>query len=308
MRSAVFVVAAAAVGCVTLPRHVERPASTAILGADTPLGGALAPATAAHPGDSGFALFNNGEGAIQARVALAEVARSTLDAQYFEWAGDRLGRVLLDRVLAAADRGVRVRLLVDDYTSQGKDLGFAALDAHPNIEVRVFNPFVRGRLRLPQFIGRWTELNHRMHNKMFVVDGVAAIVGGRNIADDYFGLGGELDFRDFDLLAVGAVVPQAEQAFDHYWNSEWAYPITVLSKPSSPDELKQKRARFDAHVAGDRAAFPYPAAARRRRIARLCSPRCATASSGRRPRSSTTTRAAWPSRCAARSPPSGAPS
>jgi putative cardiolipin synthase len=257
MRSAVFVLAATAVGCVALPRHPERPASTAILDAATPLRGALASAMAAHPGASGFVLFDRGEAAIQARVALAEVAQSSLDAQYFEWAGDRLGRVLIDRVLAAADRGVRVRLLIDDYTNKGKDLGFETLDAHPNIEVRVFNPFARGRMRLPQFIGRWTELNHRMHNKMFVVDGIAAIVGGRNLTEDYFGLGGGLDFRDFDLLAVGPVVPAAEHAFDQYWNSEWAYPITALRKPSNPRELRAKRARFDAHVAGERATFPY---------------------------------------------------
>ncbi len=241
-----------------LPRHIARPPSTAIAAGDTTLARALAAASAAHPAESGFLLFNRGEGAIQARVALTELAQATLDAQYFEWAGDTLGRVLLERVIAAADRGVRVRLLVDDYNTKGHDLGFEALDAHPNIEVRVFNPFVRGRLRLPQFVGRWTELNHRMHNKMFIVDGAAAVVGGRNLTDDYFGLGRTLDFRDFDLLAVGAVVPAAERAFDQYWNSEWAYPITALRKARSLDDLARARARFAGRVAVDRAIFPYP--------------------------------------------------
>jgi putative cardiolipin synthase len=152
---------------------------------------------------------------------------------------------------------VRVRLLLDDNNTSGLDSTLAALDAHPNIEVRVFNPFVRGRLRLPQLIGRFTELNHRMHNKMFIVDGQAAVVGGRNLTDDYFGMGRALDFRDFDLLAIGAVVPPAEAAFDRYWNSEWAYPITVLRKAASPEELRRARARFEAHVTSDRAAFPY---------------------------------------------------
>ncbi|MGZ3428754.1 MAG: phospholipase D-like domain-containing protein, partial [Polyangia bacterium] len=242
-----------------LPKRVARPVSTAIAGTEaTTLGRLIGPAAAEHPGQSGFFLFNDGKGAIQTRVALAEVARSSIDAQYFEWAGDALGSVLLERVIAAAGRGVRVRLLIDDYNTKGHDLGFEALAAIPNIEVRVFNPYARGRLRLPQFIGRFTELNHRMHNKMFVVDGEAAIVGGRNLTDDYFGLGRALDFRDFDLLAIGAVVPQAEAAFDRYWNSEWAYPITTLKKRSSPEQLARARARFAAHLAEYRASFPYP--------------------------------------------------
>lgn len=161
------------VGCVTLPRHAAPP-STALVGQRTTLGHALEPATTAHSGQSGFVLFNHGGGAIQARVALADVAQSSIDAQYFECAGDSVGRVLIERVIAAADRGVRVRLLVDDYNRKGHDLAFETLGARPNIEVRVFKPFVRGRLRLPQFFWRWTELNHRMHNKMFIVDGTAA--------------------------------------------------------------------------------------------------------------------------------------
>lgn len=255
MRLLVVVLVSSA-GCVALPRHAAPP-SAALSGRNTTLGRALEPATAAHAGQSGFVLLNRGEGAIQARVALADVAQSSIDAQYFEWAGDAVGRVLIDRVIAAADRGVRVRLLIDDYNSKGHDLAFETLDAHPNIEVRVFNPFVRGRLRLPQFFGRWTELNHRMHNKMFVVDGSAAIVGGRNMTDDYFGLGAKIDFRDFDLLAVGSVVPEAERAFDLYWNSRWAYPITALRRRRSLDELRRARDRFAVRVADERAHFPY---------------------------------------------------
>jgi cardiolipin synthase C len=198
-----------------------------------------------------------GGGAIQARTSLAMVAQSSIDAQYFQWAGDAIGRAVLDRLVAAADRGVRVRLLVDDYNTKGLDLGFAALDAHPNIEVRVFNPFVRGRLRLPQLIGRFTELNHRMHNKMFLVDGQIAVVGGRNLTDDYFGLGAKIDFRDFDLLAIGGVVRDAEGAFDRYWNSRWAYPITTLRKRATAADLARARVRFAARIATDRRSFPY---------------------------------------------------
>jgi putative cardiolipin synthase len=230
----------------------------ALVAGATPLRQLIAPAVAAHPGESGFVLYNTGEGALQARVALVEAARSSIDAQYFQWAGDAIGRALLERVIAAADRGVRVRLLIDDYHARGQDLAFAALAAHSHIEVRVFNPFVRGRLRLPQLIGRFTELNHRMHNKMLIVDGQAAIVGGRNMTDDYFGLGHDLDFRDFDLLAVGGVVPEAEAAFDRYWNSPWAYPITALRKARSFEELTRERARLELKLRADRATFPYP--------------------------------------------------
>jgi cardiolipin synthase C len=144
VRHGLLVILAAPVllGCAWLPRQVARPTSTALVDTEqTLLGRLIAPAASSHATESGFLLFNRGEGAIAARVALADVAQSSIDAQYFEWAGDEIGRVLLDRVLAAADRGVRVRLLIDDYNS----------------EVRVFNPFVRGRLRLPQLISRFTS-------------------------------------------------------------------------------------------------------------------------------------------------------
>jgi putative cardiolipin synthase len=222
------------------------------------LGRLIVPAAKEHPAESGFLLYNTGEGGIQARVALADVAESSIDAQYFIWAGDQLGRVLLDRVIAAADRGVRVRILINDYWAGGEDIAFSTLDAHPNIEVRVFNPFARGRLRLPQQIGRFTELNHRMHNKFFAVDGQAAVIDGRNIQNDYFGMGREVDYRDLDLLAIGEVVSRAEGGFDKYWNSQWAYPITTLRKPSSLEALRHDLVRFHAGVGEDRTTFPYP--------------------------------------------------
>ena len=218
-----LLVALAVVGC-ELPKDVVRPPSSALVDTHHTLAGLTAPATATHPGESGFLLFNTGEGAIQARVAMADLAQSSIDALYFQWVRDRVGRVVLDRIMAAADRGVRVRLLIDDYYASGYDLPFETIDAHPNMEVRVFNPFVRGRMRVTQLLGRFTELNRRMHQKLFVADGQLAIVGGRNLIDDYFGLGEEICYRDFDLLAMRPVVPQAEAAFDQYWNSQWAYP------------------------------------------------------------------------------------
>jgi putative cardiolipin synthase len=241
-----------------LPKNVVRPVSFAVVDTErTTLAALIAPAVAAHPGESGFLLYNTGEGAIQARVALADVAQSSIDAQYFHWAGDAIGRVLIDRILAAANRGVRVRLLIDDYSESGLDVGFQTLDAHPNIEVRVYNPYARGWMRTLQYLGRFTELNRRMHNKVFVADGKVAVVGGRNLTDDYFGLGPKLGFRDFDLLAIGPVVAQTEGAFDQYWNSKWAYPISSLTKPVSATKKERAFKRFYEKVKQDLARFPY---------------------------------------------------
>src|SRR4029077_9830940 len=173
------------------------------------------------------------------------------------WGRDTVSRVLLDRMIAAADRGVRVRLLIDDYWARGQDISFDAIDALPNIEVRVFNPFSRGRMRVTQLLGRFTELNRRMHNKLFVADGQAAVVGGRNLIDDYCGRGKEICYRDFDLLAIGPVVSETEAGFDRYWNSQWTYPISSLVKTSSQAERDRALARFSERVAADRATFPY---------------------------------------------------
>src|SRR4029453_3270749 len=231
-----LLVALAAIGC-GLPKNVVRPPSSALVDTrHTTLGKLIPPAVAKHPGESGFLLFNTGEGGIQARVAMADVAESSIDAQYFMWGRDTVGRVLMDRLIAAADRGVRVRVLIDDYWASGHDPAFQAIAAHPNIEVRVFNPFSRGRMRVTQFLGRFTELNRRMHNKLFVADGQVAVVGGRNLMDEYFGLGEEICYRDFDLLAIGPVLSQSEAGFDSYWNSQWTYPVSSLVNPASQAE------------------------------------------------------------------------
>ena len=165
-----LLIALAAIGC-GLPKNVVRSPSSALTDTQhTTLGELTDPAEAKHPGESGFLLFNTGEGAIQARVALADAAQSSIDVQYFQWGRDTVGRVLLDRVMEAADRGVRVRLLIDDYWAEGYDVPFITLDAHPNIEVRVFNPFSRGKMRLTELLGRFTQLNRRLHKKLFIAD------------------------------------------------------------------------------------------------------------------------------------------
>jgi putative cardiolipin synthase len=184
--------------------------------------------------------------ALAARVALAEAAEHTLDAQYYTWAPDRVGRLLSARLLAAADRGVRIRLLVDDIELRGRDARIAALDAHPNIEIRLFNPFAgRSAIRVSrtlQFLTYAARLDHRMHNKAFVADNAAAVVGGRNIGEGYFGVSDERNYRDLDVLVSGPAARDVSVAFDRDWNSEWAVPIDTLRPPGTAEDLAWARA------------------------------------------------------------------
>ena len=192
--------------------------------ADTAIGRALAESSARHPGLTGLHLLDDGQDAFAARALLARAAERSIDAQYYIWHGDITGTLLFNELRAAADRGVRVRLLQDDNTTYGLDETLAALDAHPNIEVRLFNPFL---IRSPRWIGYVTDfsrLNRRMHNKSFTVDNQATIIGGRNIGDEYFGAGDGGLFVDLDVLAIGPVVREVSSDFDRYWASASSYP------------------------------------------------------------------------------------
>lgn len=195
------------------------------------LGRALASQTAAHPGLAGIHPLDNGPEAFAARVALTRAAERNIDAQYYIWHGDLTGTLLFEELRAAAGRGVRVRLLLDDNTTSGLDETLAALDAHPRIEVRLFNPF---KIRSPRWIGYLTSfarLNRRMHNKSLIVDNQAAIVGGRNIGDEYFGAGDGGLFIDLDALVIGAVVNNVSSDFDRYWASASSYPAGRILPP-----------------------------------------------------------------------------
>jgi len=238
-------------GCATLPKDVARePSHARDRPQETKLGRALAADIARHPGMSGFHLLGSGMDAFVARMALAEAAELTLDLQYYIFHGDLTGRLILDSVLRAADRGVRVRILLDDTTATGKDAGIAVLASDPRIEVRVFNPFA-GRSSAAWLFSAaadFDRINHRMHNKMFVADNQAGVAGGRNIGDEYFSAREGVNFADLDLLAVGPVVQDLSRTFDEYWNSEWAYPIEALhrSKPD-PAALEKAREMLTAH-------------------------------------------------------------
>ncbi|PXX90408.1 phospholipase [Marinobacter vulgaris] len=179
---------------------------------------------------SGFYMLDSGREAFLYRAALTEAAEHRIDAQYYIWNNDGSGRYLAGRLLLAADRDVRIRLLLDDFNIEGIGELFAALDTHPNIDVRIFNPATSrsGWGRWVSFLMDFKRINRRMHNKTFVVDGSAGIVGGRNIGDEYFGFAEDRYFRDRDVLALGAVVDGMAENFQAYWNNRWAYPVSAL--------------------------------------------------------------------------------
>ena len=230
-------------GCATLPKDFERPASYAYTEtSDTRLAKMRSEERVASLVKSGVLLLGNGLDAFVARAVLAAAADRSIDVQYYLFHNDLVGKLMVDQLLKAADRGVRVRLLVDDMDMGGRDLGAAALDSHPNIEVRFFNPFTRNTDRMLQFITRYGSVTRRMHNKSFTVDNEATILGGRNIGNEYFDAHPDLAFSDLDVLAIGPVVKEVSACFDLYWNSELSFPALVLKGDSpTPEEIAQKR-------------------------------------------------------------------
>jgi len=215
---------------------------------DSPLGRAHAGELAQHPGQSGFRLINNGSSAIVTRGVLADLAQRSIDLQYYIFDADDVGAFVADRLIAAANRGVRVRMIIDDYQSRIADATLARLDAHPNIEVRVYNPFPdRARPRLMQVLFNMDRLGLRMHNKVYAVDGQAAILGGRNLSNHYFEAKGESNFRDVDVLATGPVVADVLRQFDSYWNSPIVVPVAAFNAvptPGPPQELPPELRKF----------------------------------------------------------------
>lgn len=218
-----------AAGCASLPPNQDNPDVYALQNtADTQLGRLYLSLKQGHPTDSGFFLLASGLDAFVARAALAQVAEKSIDAQYYMIHNDLTGAIFASQLLKAADRGVRVRVLIDDMDLEGRDKGLFAFASHPNISLRVFNPFDRQSQRTLQFLTRFGSVTRRMHNKSFTVDNQATIVGGRNIGDEYFDADPLLAFADLDLIAIGPVVNQVSASFDEYWNSSMAYPIAVL--------------------------------------------------------------------------------
>ena len=232
--------------CARLPQRATLPDESALAPAPH---GAIADrveaAQALHPGQSGFRLVSSGAEAYALRAYSAQAATRSLDIQTYIWHDDLTGRMIALRALEAADRGVRVRILVDDLDARGKNAAFAALDAHPRVEVRLYNPMASRRGRLGwagEFGTGFHRLNHRMHNKSWIADNRLALVGGRNLGNEYFGAEHGINFIDLDLLMAGPVVAETSANFDRFWNSPSNYPITQLDpRAVTPARLQQLR-------------------------------------------------------------------
>lgn len=221
-------------GCAVqaLSSHDDAPESRVLPPpADAPLVMRIQKAAAEHPKLSGFHLLIDGESALSTRLAMIDSSVNSIDAQYYIWHNDATGRLLLSHLLDAAERGVRVRLLIDDIHS-GEDRSLLqALDAHPRIEIRLFNPANNGSRGLGwvsrglEFVLSYDRLNHRMHNKVLITDGNQAVVGGRNIGNEYFDRNGEKNFRDLDVLLAGPAALRFGKIFDRYWAADPAIPV-----------------------------------------------------------------------------------
>lgn len=247
-------------GCATVPgSNYPKQESTALAHPETTrLGRQVDVQARAHAGAAGFRLVAQGVDGFLLRAELAGAAERTLDLQYFTIQSDETGKMLMDGVLRAAERGVRVRMLLDDSDDVARDREILALGAHPNVEIRVFNPFFsRGILdfmRYAEFAVASSRLNYRMHNKLLVADNSVAVLGGRNIGDEYFQASKDTEFGDFDVLTIGHLVNQVSKSFDSFWNSDLAIPIDALTfgKPSAAtlDEYRAALAENLTKMAG----------------------------------------------------------
>jgi len=258
-RAALVVSALALAGCGTLPANVGRTDSVSLpLNPDSPL---VKIAKASSPGEdqTGVRLLPLGAFSLDTRLQMAQRATTSLDVQYYQFENDATGRLLVAALRDASLRGVRVRLLVDDLYTTHTDALFRGLASFENVEVHLFNPFccargsgVAGRYGASIFdFGR---LNHRMHNKLFIADGVMAVIGGRNIADEYFQRGVASNFVDMDAFVMGAAVKELSSIFDRYWNSEVVFAIELIGEPIGDKEARRRS--LDEVIANQSAAEP----------------------------------------------------
>ena len=255
LRSIALLCLLALAGCASLPDNSNRTETLHYTGTDdTPLGKLVETRLPAHAeGQSGYLLLPDGLDAFVARAVLARHAERSIDTQYYMWHGDEVGNLLAYQLLVAADRGVRVRLLLDDIDEGGRDLNIAVYDSHPNIEVRLFNPFGRNTGRTLQYVTGFGKQTRRAHNKTYTVDNQATILGGRNIGDEYFSADPNLAFADLDVLAIGPVAQEVSRSFDEYWNSPLSYPIATLIETQPPAaDLQQGQQRLADFTAAEK--------------------------------------------------------
>ena len=236
-------------GCASLPVNVARTPSQAFASPNQTALGRLVAQRKAQAGtrqDSGFALLDGADAAFSSRLALIQDAQSSLDLQYYAIHADASTERLLQEVREAAHRGVRVRILLDDFNTVGKDAQVLRLAFEPHVEIRLFNPLTGSRTslggRLLTSVNAMQRIQKRMHNKLFIADSAIGITGGRNLGDEYFGGNGKSNFVDLDVLAAGRIVRDMAESFDRYWNNELAYPMQALLSPEELDQLRQPAA------------------------------------------------------------------
>lgn len=236
------------IGCSSLPKDYPKTKSTFIEHAQkSSLTQSLNSLVHAHGDQTGFIPLSSGLDALIGRIALSVSAGSTLDLQYYIWHNDVSGKILMTAILGAADRGVRVRILLDEIHGDDVEEPLRALSEHPQIEVRLFNPFHNRTFKSLDFVTRFSEANRRMHNKAFIADNAAAVIGGRNIGDEYFEASQDLDFGDFDIVVFGKVVTDVSKSFDQYWADQLAVPIETTYKKSKIPLLQDLREQLASH-------------------------------------------------------------
>jgi cardiolipin synthase C len=249
-RTLIFVVFISLVaGCATVPTDFPKQYSEAISDTrDTRLGQRVTQWTENHAGKSGFYPLIEGMDALGVRLALIDRAEKTIDAQYFMMKPDSTGYLFAMKLLEAADRGVRVRFLLDDIFTTVSDDGLLVLNQHPNIEIRLFNPISRVGSFYLNYLGDFKVANRRMHNKTFTVDNQVSVVGGRNIADEYFGLDKNTKFRDADMIAFGSVAKDISKTFDRFWNHKLAIPMEAFENNKTLPDIATARANLDKSI------------------------------------------------------------
>ncbi|MGC9491917.1 phospholipase D family protein [Vibrio genomosp. F10] len=241
-------------GCASLPEKVSHSTVQVVSPQSSTLSQMSDVYQLAQPniGMSAVSVLDTGWDALAHRLALIETAEHSIDIQYYIWNSDVSGRYLASRLVAAAERGVKVRLMLDDINLNEREDLLTTLDSHPDIEIRIYNPAPSrgGVTKMVSVLGDFSRLNRRMHNKSFTVDGALSIVGGRNIGDEYFDLSDDINFRDRDALVMGAVVADIEDSFAQYWNSDWSYPVNLLGGEATVDFAELNDSKDLAELTG----------------------------------------------------------
>ena len=231
-----FMIALTMTGCSTLPQHIQTPSLQPTIQIDTSkttLAQIIQPLQQQNPNLTGYHILYEPLSALAARLQLIEQAEKTLDLQYYIWDNDKVGALALHALIQAADRGVKVRLLIDDNNAKATEGIFLALAQHPNIQVKLFNPYHFRKYRALDMLLDLKRINRRMHNKSFIVDHQVALIGGRNMTNQYFNVSNNYQFADVDVMLVGQAVADISDSFDEYWNDDYAYNVQEVVDPDA---------------------------------------------------------------------------